>query len=651
MKTSLEHKLIFLRKVIYAIAVLCAGCGGGESGSGGGESGSGGGTCVYDCSDLNPYDDGFTSIDVRSHDNKSIEWCVVNRGDCRATYNGESISGYRVYYEDRDNDRYGNMDSTLITDDHPPGWVLRTGDCDDTDPLVNPEVDEVIDGVDNNCNGLVDDVDIIPPDKPTLSLESSSLNTVYVKPLLAGNSNDVVRCEIYANGTPVGNISRYRLVNNIRIPECEKPHKYVTTRDEPRRQCYTLAVFDDTGNKSETSDPVCVTFPEAPIDWEVTVPAADGVMFKRLVNNDNLVLLAASTGLLAYDLGGSMEWRYDFSTKTNFAQFVELSYRFLVQTTGMVTAISKSGARLWGFGYAADDPRGQDYNRFLVSDGNIIVFTTGDAVYALDLDGAVRWKFVLNQALVTSPVFGEDGNVYFMSADALVSLSSDNGDERWHYSINVDSSYDGYGKAIVPLDGNIIVGPYGNPRSSSGRKIYAVSYAGELTWLLSASGNTIKPGLPDDRKVYLAEGRDERSSLVAIDGNGNVVWRRLGCCNYFFITSHGRLVGYTVNATGTLLTEVLDTGGQLLATFPGRGRDVAVFSNVIGSPLVPETSLGGIGEVSLDGKVLWHYSGYDKPIFNKALTKAYLSKRSQTGEETYSLVSFDIVKARELAVP
>ena len=32
-------------------------------------------------------------------------------------------------------------------------------DCDDNDPLINPGMDEVCDGVDNNCNGFVDDED------------------------------------------------------------------------------------------------------------------------------------------------------------------------------------------------------------------------------------------------------------------------------------------------------------------------------------------------------------------------------------------------------------------------------------------------------------------------------------------------------------
>jgi hypothetical protein len=39
-----------------------------------------------------------------------------------------------------------------------PGYVLNCTDCDDNNRAVHPGAVEVRDGLDNNCNGLIDDL-------------------------------------------------------------------------------------------------------------------------------------------------------------------------------------------------------------------------------------------------------------------------------------------------------------------------------------------------------------------------------------------------------------------------------------------------------------------------------------------------------------
>jgi len=63
------------------------------------------------------------------------------------------------YYFDLDGDGFGdlgpfNVECRTILDD---SYVLIGGDCDDTDPAINPDAIEICDGIDQNCDGDIDE--------------------------------------------------------------------------------------------------------------------------------------------------------------------------------------------------------------------------------------------------------------------------------------------------------------------------------------------------------------------------------------------------------------------------------------------------------------------------------------------------------------
>ena len=68
-----------------------------------------------------------------------------------------SIQAQPSWYLDADGDGYGYDNTTVNSCAQPPSYELATGDCDDFDVNINPSASEVCDGLDNNCDGQIDE--------------------------------------------------------------------------------------------------------------------------------------------------------------------------------------------------------------------------------------------------------------------------------------------------------------------------------------------------------------------------------------------------------------------------------------------------------------------------------------------------------------
>lgn len=86
--------------------------------------------------------------------NPSEEICDDIDNNC----NGQIDEGVKnLYYKDQDNDGYGNSNNTIQTCSAPSGYVSDNTDCNDNDSNINPGMSEICDdGIDNNCDGIID---------------------------------------------------------------------------------------------------------------------------------------------------------------------------------------------------------------------------------------------------------------------------------------------------------------------------------------------------------------------------------------------------------------------------------------------------------------------------------------------------------------
>ncbi len=76
--------------------------------------------------------------------------------DCDGTIDEDCSS--KTYYKDADGDGYGNPSISASGPPAPTGFVDNDQDCDDGNAAVHPGATEVCNGIDDNCDGNIDDL-------------------------------------------------------------------------------------------------------------------------------------------------------------------------------------------------------------------------------------------------------------------------------------------------------------------------------------------------------------------------------------------------------------------------------------------------------------------------------------------------------------
>ena len=109
--------------------------------------------------------EGYVSLDGDCDDSNlysypgAVELCDELDNDCDGEVDEDSAANVLTFYLDEDEDGSGDVNFTAEACAPPEGYVLDSTDCDDSDAAINVDATEICDGVDNDCDGDVDDDD------------------------------------------------------------------------------------------------------------------------------------------------------------------------------------------------------------------------------------------------------------------------------------------------------------------------------------------------------------------------------------------------------------------------------------------------------------------------------------------------------------
>ncbi len=320
----------------------------------------------------------------------------------------------------------------------------------------------------------------------------------------------------------------------------------------------------------------------------------------------------ADTAYVAYNqyvyavnlASGTEKWRYPTekpkATVTFFAEpFLTGDGQLIVGSYdhNLYSLAVETGQVRWTFSQAKDRYIGSP----LVTEDMIYAPNADGNLYALDLNGQLKWTFTSEQPLWSQPTLNKDGNtVYLSSMDQRVyALQADTGSKQWE---TVDLGGAVVASPIPGPDGTLYVGTFAGEMlaldNATGSvkwrypttawvwsavalddhniyfgdikgNLHAVAMTGgEKVWMIETSQTiSSKPLIKGEQIYYTTEG----PAVYAIDLNGHPLWEQnLGGNIYAPVHAAGDALLITPTSKDALLVALTDGGATRWTFTPGK---------------------------------------------------------------------------------
>lgn len=136
---------------------------------------------------------------------------TVTGTQCNSGFTCDAGACKRVWYFDSDGDAFGNPAVSVLAEQQPNSYVANDGDCNDSDATINPNAIDECNGVDDNCDGSIDNgVNICSAGQSCISgschcsneCSSGSVGCDGSTPWYCGEANDGDSCYEKILGTP-----------------------------------------------------------------------------------------------------------------------------------------------------------------------------------------------------------------------------------------------------------------------------------------------------------------------------------------------------------------------------------------------------------------------------------------------------------------